>query len=79
MNSFITPQIDSLTSQHAYLEKQLDSLKAASEPKKDELDTLEKLAKIITKEEKEIARLTQGSKNLKEKVSKGMITYHLHH
>lgn len=55
-------------SQHAYLEKQLDSLKAASEPKKDELDSLGKLSKIIAEEEKEIARLIQGSKHFKENV-----------
>ncbi|KAL7232356.1 hypothetical protein ACSBR2_010388 [Camellia fascicularis] len=60
-------EIDSLNTQHVYLEKQLDSLKAASEPRKDELDRLEELRKIISAEEKEIDRLTQGSKQLKEK------------
>ncbi|KAF5961825.1 hypothetical protein HYC85_003034 [Camellia sinensis] len=66
-------EIDSLNMQHVYLEKQLDSLKAGSEPRKDELGRLEELRKIISAEEKEIDRLTQGSKQLKEKVGKGII------
>ena len=61
-------QIDSLNSQHSYIEKQLDSLEAASQPRKDELDRLEELKKIISIEEKEIDKLIQGSKKLKEKV-----------
>lgn len=61
-------QVDSLTSQHDYIEKQLDSLKAASRPKKDELDRLKELKKIILAEEREVNRLTDGSKQLKEKV-----------
>lgn len=61
-------QIESLNEQHAYLEKQLSSLKAASQPRKDELDKLKNLTKIISAEEKEIDRLLQGSKQLKEKV-----------
>lgn len=61
-------QIDSLNSQHGYIEKQLDSLEAASQPRKDELDRLEELKKIISTEEKEIDELIQGSKKLKEKV-----------
>lgn len=61
-------QIDSLNSQHGYIEKQLDSLEAASQPRKDELDRLEELKKIISTEEKEIDKLIQGSKELKEKV-----------
>lgn len=61
-------QVDSLKSQHGDLEKQLESLKLASEPKKDEVDRVRQLEKIISAEEKEIDRLTQGSKKLKEKV-----------
>lgn len=61
-------QIDSLNAQHAYREKELGSLKAASQPKQDELDKLDQLRKIISAEETEINRLTQGSKHLKEKV-----------
>ncbi|KAK9271730.1 hypothetical protein L1049_002093 [Liquidambar formosana] len=59
-------EIDSLNSEHSYLQKQLGSLKAASQPRKDELDRLEELKKIISVEEKEIDRLVQGSKQLKE-------------
>lgn len=62
-------QIESLHSQHDYLEKQLDSLKAASSPNKDELRRLKELKKVISTEEKEIDRLVQGSKQLKEKVT----------
>ncbi|KAF5748995.1 structural maintenance of chromosomes protein 4 [Tripterygium wilfordii] len=62
-------EIDSLNSEHGYLEKQLDSLKAASQPKEDELNRLEDLKKIISAEQKEIGRLIQGSKKLKEKAS----------
>ncbi|KAI3496266.1 hypothetical protein L1887_38623 [Cichorium endivia] len=39
-----------------------------AEPSKAELGRLEELKKIITEEEKEINRLTKGSKQLKEKV-----------
>ncbi|KAG5540030.1 hypothetical protein RHGRI_020310 [Rhododendron griersonianum] len=60
-------EIYSLKTEHGYLEKHLDSLKAASEPNKDELDRLEELRKIISAEENEIDRLTQGSKQLNEK------------
>lgn len=67
--NFLLQQIDSLKSQHSYLEKQLDSLKAASKPRKDELNRLEVLSKTISAEEKEIGRLIEGSKQLKEKVS----------
>lgn len=68
-NHFHFEQIESLTSQHSYLEKQHDSLKAASQPKEDELDRLEELKNIISAEEKEIDKIMQGSKKLKEKVS----------
>ncbi|KAI3665873.1 hypothetical protein L6452_44508 [Arctium lappa] len=61
-------EIESLNSQHEYLAKQLDSLKAAAAPSKAELSRLKELAKIIAEEEKEINRLTEGSKQLKEKV-----------
>ncbi|XP_012084705.1 structural maintenance of chromosomes protein 4 [Jatropha curcas] len=63
----IQKEIDSLNSEHSYLEKQLGSLEAAAHPKKDELDRLEELNKVISTEEKEIGRLMQGSKKLKEK------------
>ncbi|XP_052198087.1 structural maintenance of chromosomes protein 4-like [Diospyros lotus] len=60
-------EIDSLKAQHGYVEKQLDSLKAASEPRRDELDRLGELRNIMYGEEKEIERLIEGSKQLKEK------------
>ncbi|KAL0377550.1 UNVERIFIED_CONTAM: Structural maintenance of chromosomes protein 4 [Sesamum radiatum] len=60
-------EVDSLKLLLSDLEKQLDSLKAASEPLKDEVDRLKELGNIISAEEKEIDRLMQGSKQLKEK------------
>ncbi|KAI3898016.1 hypothetical protein MKX03_027551 [Papaver bracteatum] len=60
-------QVSSLREQHVYIEKQLDSLKAASQPKQEELDRLEELKSVISAEEKELERLTKGSKKLKEK------------
>lgn len=69
MLTFCCKQIDSLNAQHKYIEKQLDSLKAASQPGKDELERLEELKKIISAEEKELERLTKCSKKLKERVS----------
>ncbi|KAJ0042285.1 hypothetical protein Pint_19222 [Pistacia integerrima] len=60
-------EIDSLKTQHGYLEKQLGSLEAASKPRKDETDRLKELKNIISAEEKEIDKLMQGSKKLKEK------------
>ncbi|PRQ20284.1 putative P-loop containing nucleoside triphosphate hydrolase [Rosa chinensis] len=60
-------EIDSLSSQHSYLEKQIGSLEAASQPKKDELDQLKKLDSIISVEGNKIDELIQGSKQLKEK------------
>ncbi|KVI02569.1 RecF/RecN/SMC [Cynara cardunculus var. scolymus] len=61
-------KIESLNSQHEYLGKQLDSLKAAAKPSKAEVSRLKELAKVISEEENEIKRLTLGSKQLKEKV-----------
>ncbi|GAU35501.1 hypothetical protein TSUD_155320 [Trifolium subterraneum] len=61
-------EVDSLNSQHSYIEKQLGSLEAASKPQENELDRLKELKKIISAEEREINRLTEGSKKLKEKV-----------
>ena len=60
-------QIDSLNTQHSYLEKQHDSLEAASQPKEEELNRLEELKNIISAEEKEINKLIKGSKKLKDK------------
>ncbi|KAL2564059.1 hypothetical protein AAZV13_19G020400 [Glycine max] len=60
-------EVDSLKSQYNYIEKQLDSLEAASMPQEDELDRMKELKKIVSAEEREINRLTNGSKQLKEK------------
>ncbi|KAI5418893.1 structural maintenance of chromosomes protein 4 [Lathyrus oleraceus] len=62
-------ELESLQVQRVDIEKQLGSLEVASVPQKDELDRLKELKKIISAEEKEIDRLTGGSKKLKEKVS----------
>lgn len=69
-------QIESLKSQHGDLGKQLHSLKVASEPRKDEVDRLQELKEIIAAEEKEIERLTKGSKKLKEKVMGFSISFY---
>lgn len=60
-------EIESLNSQHNYLGKQLESLEAASRPKRDEIKKLEELKKTISAEEQKIDKLIQGSKQLKEK------------
>ncbi|GAA0146311.1 hypothetical protein LIER_06300 [Lithospermum erythrorhizon] len=60
-------EVESLRSQQLYLDKQLETLKAASEPADDEVNRLKELKKIISAEEKELDRLTQGSKQLKDK------------
>lgn len=68
LNNFHLSQIDSLDTQHNYLEKQHDSLEAASQPKQEELNRLEELKNIISAEEEEIGELMKGSKKLKDKV-----------
>nr|GFD24982.1 structural maintenance of chromosomes protein 4 [Tanacetum cinerariifolium] len=60
--------IEELNSQHENLAKQLDSLKAEAEPSNDDLRRLEELKNIISEEEKNINKLTQESKQFKEKV-----------
>ncbi|PIA44296.1 hypothetical protein AQUCO_01700121v1 [Aquilegia coerulea] len=60
-------EIDSLNEQHSYIEKQLDSLKAASQPRSEELARLVELKNTISAEEKELERLTTGSMKLNEK------------
>ncbi|RHN47847.1 hypothetical protein MtrunA17_Chr7g0257411 [Medicago truncatula] len=62
-------EVDSLNSQHSYIEKQFGSLEVASKPQENELDRLEELKNSIFPEEREINRLADGSKKLKEKVS----------
>nr|GEX28539.1 structural maintenance of chromosomes protein 4 [Tanacetum cinerariifolium] len=60
-------EIEELNSQHENLAKQLDSLKAEAEPSNDDLRRLEELKNIISEEEKNINKLTQESKQFKEK------------
>lgn len=62
-------EIESLKTQHDYLKNQLDSLKSAAQPRKEEVNRVNELKKTIAAEEKEIARLVQGSRKLKEKAS----------
>ncbi|OIT06490.1 PREDICTED: structural maintenance of chromosomes protein 4 [Nicotiana attenuata] len=62
-------EIDSLKSQHNDLKKQLDTLRIASEPSKEEVSRLKELKKIMSAEEKEMDRLTQSSQQLKKKAS----------
>ncbi|KAI4389054.1 hypothetical protein MLD38_001318 [Melastoma candidum] len=61
-------EADSLHSQLSYLEKQLPSLKKASRPQQAELGKVEELNELVIAEEKEIETITQGSKQLKDKV-----------
>ena len=62
-------QIDSLNAPYSYIEKQLDSLKSASEPKKDEVNKLKELDRIISAEQAELEKLVKCSSDLKERVS----------
>ncbi|XP_008796541.2 structural maintenance of chromosomes protein 4 [Phoenix dactylifera] len=62
-------EIDSLNVQHSYIEKQLDSLKSATEPKKDEVNRLKELDRIISAEQAELERLVKCSSNLKERAT----------
>ncbi|XP_057521763.1 structural maintenance of chromosomes protein 4-like [Amaranthus tricolor] len=62
-------EIDSLNTERDYLKKQLNSLKSAAQPRKEEVARLAELQKIIFTEEKEIAQLTHGSQKLKDKAA----------
>ncbi|WOL08544.1 structural maintenance of chromosomes protein 4 [Canna indica] len=62
-------EIDSLKEQHNYIKKQLESLKAASQPKKDELSRLKELDSIISAEQSELEKLVKCSSTLKERAS----------
>ncbi|KAK8957181.1 Structural maintenance of chromosomes protein 4 [Platanthera zijinensis] len=61
-------EVDSYTTQHRYIEKQLGALKAASEPKKDELSRLKELEDIISSEDMEVNNLSRCSSNLRDRV-----------
>ncbi|KAH7671753.1 Structural maintenance of chromosomes protein [Dioscorea alata] len=62
-------EIDSLSAQYSYIEKQLGSLKTASQPKTDEVNRLKELDQIMTMEEQELEKLTRCSGKLKERAS----------
>ncbi|KAJ6834241.1 structural maintenance of chromosomes protein 4 [Iris pallida] len=62
-------EIDSLNERHKYIEKQIDSLRVASQPKKDELNRLKELESIISTEERELEKLSKCSIKLKERAS----------
>ncbi|GAB2234374.1 hypothetical protein Drorol1_Dr00003624 [Drosera rotundifolia] len=62
-------EIESLKTQNEYLENQLNSLRAASQPRKDEVDRLKHLKQEISTEENEIYRLSESSKELKSKAA----------
>ncbi|XP_042418803.1 structural maintenance of chromosomes protein 4-like [Zingiber officinale] len=62
-------EIDSLNEQHNYIKSQLVALKAASQPKKEELNRLKELDGIISAEQSEIEKLVKCSSTLKERAS----------
>lgn len=62
-------EISSLSEQYTYKQKQLKSLKDASEPKEDEINRLEELKIVISTETAEIQKLTKCSSKLKDKAT----------
>jgi structural maintenance of chromosome 4 len=58
-----------MNAQYSYNEKRLDSLKAASQPKDDELGRMKELDDIISTEQVELKKLAKSSSKLKDKVS----------
>ncbi|XP_074578322.1 structural maintenance of chromosomes protein 4 isoform X2 [Curcuma longa] len=63
-------EIDSLNEQHNYIKSQLVALKAASQPKKEELNRLKELDGVISAEQSEIEKLVKCSSTLKERLQK---------
>ncbi|KAG2619208.1 hypothetical protein PVAP13_3NG140858 [Panicum virgatum] len=57
-------EVESMNAQYIYNEKRLDSLKAASQPKADEVRRMKELDAIISSEQVELNRLTKCSKKL---------------
>lgn len=57
-----------MNAQFSYNEKRLDSLKAASHPKADEVRRMEELDDIISAEQAELNRLAKCSSKLKDQV-----------
>lgn len=58
-----------MKTQFIYNEKRLDSLKAASQPKADEVCRMKELDGIISSEQVELDRLTKCSSKLKDQAS----------
>ena len=58
-----------MNAQYNYNEKRLDSLKAASQPKADEVHRMKELDDIISTEQAELNRLTKCSSRLKDQAS----------
>lgn len=58
-----------MNAQHSYNEKRLDSLKAASHPKDDEVRRMKELDAIISTEQAELNRLAKCSSKLKDQAS----------
>uniref|UniRef100_A0A0D3G9D9 Structural maintenance of chromosomes protein n=1 Tax=Oryza barthii TaxID=65489 RepID=A0A0D3G9D9_9ORYZ len=59
-------EVESMNAQFSYNEKRLDSLKAASHPKADEVRRMEELDDIISAEQAELNRLAKCSSKLKD-------------
>ncbi|EEC79459.1 hypothetical protein OsI_20467 [Oryza sativa Indica Group] len=62
-------EVESMNAQFSYNEKRLDSLKAASHPKADEVRRMEELDDIISAEQAELNRLAKCSSKLKDQAS----------
>nr|CAD32690.1 SMC4 protein [Oryza sativa] len=61
-------EVESMNAQFSYNEKRLDSLKAASHPKADEVRRMEELDDIISAEQAELNRLAKCSSKLKDQL-----------
>ncbi|KAG0475511.1 hypothetical protein HPP92_015197 [Vanilla planifolia] len=64
-----TKEAESFAAEHSYIEKQLSTLKTASEPRKDELMRLKELENIISTEEKEVGKLSKCSSKLRDRAT----------
>ncbi|XP_066363089.1 structural maintenance of chromosomes protein 4-like [Miscanthus floridulus] len=62
-------EVESMNAQYIYNEKRLESLKAASQPKGDEIRRMKELDGIISSEQAELDRLTKCSSKLKDLAS----------
>lgn len=62
-------EVESMNAQYSYNEKRLDSLKAASHPKYDEVGRMKELDGIISTEEVELKKLAKCSSKLKDQAS----------